>query len=151
MLMDINRLPAVVKMNIGVVVLIVLALLIIIIGGFGVYLAEHGRQGVNINKISDALWWAAVTITTVGYGDYYPVTALGRIIAVIMMFSGIGIVVLLVSSLSQRRFERAKSRLKSYKESGPTLLDDDTKIAIKSKIAEIEKLTEEVNRLLAVD
>ena len=56
MLMDINRLPAVVKMNVGVVVLIVLALLIIIIGGFGVYLAEHVRQGANINKIGDALW-----------------------------------------------------------------------------------------------
>ena len=70
MLMEINQLHDFVKMN------IVLALLIIIIGGFGVYLAEHGRQGANINKISDALWWAAVTITT--DGDYYPVTAFGR-------------------------------------------------------------------------
>ena len=43
------------------------------------------------------------------------------------------------------------SKIKSYIESGPTLLDDDTNIAIKIKIAEIEKLTGEVNRLLAVD
>lgn len=43
---------------------------------------------------------AVVTIATVGYGDYYPVTTLGRMIAVFVMLSGIGIFVLLVSSLS---------------------------------------------------
>lgn len=64
------------------------------------------------------------------------------------MLGGIGIFVLLVGTLSQRRFQRAQSRLMSKTE--PRLLGDETKTAIKNKIQEIEKLTEEVNRLLAV-
>lgn len=45
----------------------------------------------NIQTASDALWWSVVTITTVGYGDFYPVTHLGRIIAVMLMIAGIGL------------------------------------------------------------
>jgi voltage-gated potassium channel len=52
--------------------------LIIIFGGIGVYLAEHHHEGANITKLGDALWWAVVTVATVGYGDYYPVTTVGR-------------------------------------------------------------------------
>ena len=63
------------------------------------------------------------------------------------MLGGIGIFVLLVGTLSQRRLQRAQSRLMSK----TRLLGDETKTAIKNKIQEIEKLTEEVNRLLAVD
>ncbi|MGC2575348.1 MAG: hypothetical protein WA364_27900, partial [Candidatus Nitrosopolaris sp.] len=65
------------------------------------------------------------------------------------MLGGIGIFVLLVGTLSQRRLQRAQSRLMSKTE--PRLLGDETKTDIKNKIQEIEKLTEEVNRLLAVD
>jgi rRNA maturation endonuclease Nob1 len=60
-----------------------------------------------------------------------------------MMFSGIGIVVLLVGTLSQRRLQRVESRLKSKTEVQPRLLGDETKTAIKNKIEGIEKLTEE--------
>ncbi len=45
----------------------------------------------NIHTASDALWWAFVTITTVGYGDFYPVTSLGRIIAAVLMTAGVGL------------------------------------------------------------
>ena len=62
--------------------------------------------GANITTIGDALWWGIVTIATVGYGDYYPVTAVGRIIAVFMMLSGIGIFVLVFST------QIAKNRVK---------------------------------------
>jgi Ion channel len=112
--------------------------------GIGMYLAEHEHQGANITKLGDALWWAVVTIATVGYGDYYPVTAVGRIIAVMMMLSGIGTFILLVSRLSQRRLQRALSRLKSETEVVEAgLLGDETKRTIKNKIDGFEKLTEE--------
>jgi voltage-gated potassium channel len=78
------------KPNRDVIVLSTIALLIVIFGGIGVYLAEHTDPGANITDLGDALWWAVVTIATVGYGDYYPVTAVGRIIAVFVMLSGRG-------------------------------------------------------------
>lgn len=46
----------------------------------------------NIRTAEDSLWWAFATITTVGYGDYYPVTSEGRLIASILMFAGVGLV-----------------------------------------------------------
>lgn len=45
----------------------------------------------NIATAGDALWWAFVTITTVGYGDYYPVTLEGRLIAAVLMTTGVGL------------------------------------------------------------
>jgi len=76
------------------------------------------------------------------------VTAVGRIIAIFMMLSGIGIFVLLVGSLSQRRLQRTESRLKKTK---ADLLGHEEKLAIKNKIEEIEKLTKEVHTLLGAD
>ncbi|MGN6633304.1 MAG: potassium channel family protein [Nitrososphaeraceae archaeon] len=52
-------------------------------------------------------------MTTVGYGDYYPVTSAGRILAIVVMLSGIGIVITLIGMLSQRRMQRVVSRIKS--------------------------------------
>jgi len=51
-----------------------------------------------------------ITITTVGYGDYTPISYLGRIIGAIVMFFGIGIVVTSVSAISQRRVLGAQAR-----------------------------------------
>ena len=141
--MSSDRLYRLVKTNKIIIVLGLLTALIIIFGGIAVYLAEHGHQGANITKLSDALWWAVVTIATVGYGDYYPVTVVGRLIAILMMLSGIGIFALLVSTLAQRRMQRAESRLKSKTELQPILLGHETKTAIKNKIEGIENLTEE--------
>ena len=135
------------RTNMDVVVLSIIYLLIVIFGGICVYLAEHEHPGANITTIGDALWWGIVTIATVGYGDYYPVTAIGRIIAVFMMLSGIGIFVLLVGSLSQRRLQRTESKLKTQ----AGLLSHEEKLAIKNKIEEIEKLTKEVYTLLGAD
>lgn len=134
------------KPNRDVVVLATLALLIVIFGGIGVYLAEHTHPGANITNLGNALWWAVVTIATVGYGDYYPVTAVGRIIAVFVMLSGIGIFVLLVDSLSQRRLQRTESKFKSKTQAGS--LADGEKMVIRDKIHEIEKLIKEVHTLL---
>jgi voltage-gated potassium channel len=48
-------------------------------------------QGANIRTPSDALWWAISTMTTVGYGDKYPITTVGRIIASVLMIAGVGL------------------------------------------------------------
>lgn len=54
--------------------------------------AERDAPGANILTFGDAIWWALVTIATVGYGDEYPVTSLGRFYAVLLMAGGIAIV-----------------------------------------------------------
>jgi hypothetical protein len=141
--MKIGHLLTIIKINMDIVTLGILISLIIIFGGIGVYLAEHRHPGANITRLGDALWWAVVTIATVGYGDYYPVTTVGRVIAVFMMLSGIGIFVLLVSTLSQRRLQRAQSRLKSKTDVEPGLLGEETKRDMKNKIDGIENLSEE--------
>jgi len=53
---------------------------------------ERYAEGSNIRSFGDAVWWACVTMATVGYGDYYPVTVPGRVLAVVLMIGGIVIV-----------------------------------------------------------
>ena len=48
----------------------------------------------------DSIWWAMVTMTTVGYGDYAPKTEIGRIVAVFIMFSGIGLIAIVTATIS---------------------------------------------------
>ncbi|HEY9493160.1 MAG TPA: potassium channel family protein, partial [Nitrososphaeraceae archaeon] len=85
--MSISNLYTLENTKMSVVILAAAAFFIIFVGGFGVFLVEHGHPGANITQYNDAVWWAVVTLATVGYGDYYPVTALGRIIAIFMMIS----------------------------------------------------------------
>ena len=64
-------------------------------------LQVEGRSpDANIQTGGEALWWGFVTITTVGYGDFYPVTTLGRTIGVFVMFAGVGIIGALASILA---------------------------------------------------
>lgn len=62
--------------------------------------AERGRPGANITTFGDALWWAATTVTTVGYGDQFPTTAEGRIIGVALMLTGIALLGVITASLA---------------------------------------------------
>lgn len=62
------------------------------LGSLAMLDAERDAPGANITTWGDALWWAATTVTTVGYGDRYPVTFEGRIVAVLLMVVGIGVV-----------------------------------------------------------
>lgn len=52
---------------------------------------EQDNTAANITSASDAIWWVYVTITTVGYGDQYPVTNVGRFIGMLVMFVGVGL------------------------------------------------------------
>jgi voltage-gated potassium channel len=59
------------------------------LGALAVLDAEQDASGANITTFGDALWWAATTVTTVGYGDFFPVTTTGRLVAVALMLVGI--------------------------------------------------------------
>ena len=82
------------------------------LGSVAILDAEQGAPHANITTYGDALWWACTTVATVGYGDRYPVTTEGRVIAVTLMLVGIGLVGAITGSVatwmvSQLRAERA--------------------------------------------
>lgn len=66
-------------------------MLLVVFGALTVLLVETPNPESPINTAEEALWWAIVTVTTVGYGDYYPVTNLGRVVAVLLMVCGVGL------------------------------------------------------------
>jgi voltage-gated potassium channel len=68
----------------------IIGILMLIFSAIGILSVERGAPNSNINTAEDALWWAYVTITTVGYGDRFPVTTEGRIIAAALMTVGVG-------------------------------------------------------------
>lgn len=70
------------------------------LGAVAILDAEQDAPKANITTIGDALWWAATTVTTVGYGDRYPVTTTGRIIAVTLMIVGIALVGAITASIA---------------------------------------------------
>jgi voltage-gated potassium channel len=68
-----------------------LTIVVLQYGSMAILRAEDGAEGSNINTASDAIWWSYVTITTVGYGDRYPVTDVGRSIGVLVLTIGVGL------------------------------------------------------------
>ncbi|MCU0630786.1 MAG: potassium channel family protein, partial [Methanoregulaceae archaeon] len=72
-------------------ILVVMVILIIESGGFMVLQAERAAASANIQTAGDAIWWTYVTITTVGYGDRFPVTAQGRMVGILVMTTGVAV------------------------------------------------------------
>ena len=140
---------------------LVFALVLVFTIAWLVLIAEQGAPNANIKNYHEAVWWAFVTITTVGYGDYYPVTGWGQSLAVILMFFGLGIIGVLSSylastfiSLQRRRSEKRVGGNEHNNESDANenedTAGDETNsnleaelVAIKGELAALRKLFEE--------
>ena len=118
-----------------IVLLSSLAVVTVVFGGFGIYIMESPSSQANITNLNDAIWWAVETITTVAYGEFYPVTPGGRLISIVLMLSAIGILWTVVAMVTSKLVER---RMKSAKVG----IVEETKSLIKDKIDDIEKLNE---------
>jgi voltage-gated potassium channel len=79
---------------------ILLAGIVLSVASILVLQFEAGAPDGNIKTGGEAIWWGLVTITTVGYGDYFPVTLMGRLTGIFVMFAGIGIIGALASILA---------------------------------------------------
>jgi len=74
------------------IIFFILTLIIFYLASVGIYYFENEAQPKNFASIFDAMWWAVATLTTVGYGDIYPITIGGKIFTTIMLLIGLGIV-----------------------------------------------------------
>ncbi len=85
------------------------AIILLYLSAVGIYYFEHSAQPEQFKSVFHSLWWAVVTLTTVGYGDIYPITAGGRVFTFGVLMVGLGIVAvptgLISSALSQARSE----------------------------------------------
>ncbi len=79
---------------------------IVTFGAIGIYFTE---KGLTVNSLEDAFWWSFVTTTTVGYGDISPTTGIGRLIAMILMLTGISTIGMLTSTLATYFLKNSKT------------------------------------------
>lgn len=115
---------------------LLVALVVVVASALLVEEFERGIAGANIKTLPDSLWWAVTTITTVGYGDRFPVSAAGRGIAVVLMFIGVGIFGLLAASLASFFIERDLEQGQQEEErEADSRLDD-----ISARLERIERL-----------
>ena len=85
----------------------IVGITVILAIGFGILYGLIEEQG----SIFDGIWWALVTITTVGYGDFFPVTTAGRIVGGLLMVVGIGFVATLTASVAAHFMDDADTHL----------------------------------------
>ncbi len=86
--------------------MLVVALVVIFLSAGGVFYFEHVRSDSNIYSLWDGIWWAVVTMTTVGYGDKYPVSLGGRLVGLVLICSGVGLMSLLTATIASMFVEK---------------------------------------------
>lgn len=131
---------------------IFLVILVLEVTGASIYYVEDQASNANITSAGDAIWWGLVTITTVGYGDQYPVTQLGRIIGTFLLFAGIALFSVLTGFIANAFLappakprlqprDRATSEISAVR----TLLaeQDERAAAIRAHLDELEKRIED--------
>ena len=84
----------------------------LLIASFGIYQFENPVQPEKFSSVFESLWWALATLTTVGYGDIYPITIGGKIFTGAILMIGLGVVALpagiIASSLTEARKQQEK-------------------------------------------
>ncbi len=86
------------RRNIGLIIGIALYLLLLYL----IVITEKGNANANIKNLYDAIWYSIVTLTTVGYGDFYPVTPLGKILGLLFIISSIGLIGYLIGNITNK-------------------------------------------------
>jgi voltage-gated potassium channel len=106
---------------------------------------EHDASGATIGSFADALWWSLVTVTTVGYGDFTPVTATGRAVAAVLMVGGIGFFSGLAANFAAILIHsESRDNAAEIVQAQETITDLDSKIGALS--SQIENLTKKLDR-----
>jgi voltage-gated potassium channel len=119
------------------------AVLLTYCGALAVLDAEKHEPGSNIVTFWDALWWALTTITTVGYGDHFPITATGRVVAGALMLSGIAVVGVVTASVASWLVEHVSSEAAAAIETQ----EEPLRVQVRELSAQIERLSAQLDSL----
>lgn len=92
----------------------IMVLFLIIIASCLLYFAEHNAQKDSFSSIPATIWWAVVTLTTTGYGDMYPITTIGRVLAGTIMLTGVALFALPAGIITVGFLEEFRA-VKKYK------------------------------------
>jgi voltage-gated potassium channel len=117
------------------------SILLVSLSSYVILLIESEAPDGNIQTPGQALWWSIVTITTVGYGDYYPTTDNGRLIAIVLMLVGIGTFSAFTSYLATSFINRGRNRSKEDE-------TEDIAARLAAVEAQLQTLTEAIQRLM---
>ncbi len=115
----------------------------LIIVSSGMYLVEKDVQPDKFGSIPQSMWWALVTLTTVGYGDVYPITPVGKMFGSISIILGIGTVALPAGIMASAFTEFTRRNQKTYEDKLKFMLQDD--VIDKSEREELRELSEKLN------
>ena len=107
------------------------------------YLVEKDVQPEKFGSIPQSMWWALVTLTTVGYGDVYPITSVGKLFGSISIILGIGTVALPAGIMASAFTEFTRRNQKKYEDKLKFMLKDD--IIDKNEREELKLLSEKLN------
>lgn len=128
-------------------VLLLMGILVLQFGSLTMLFLEQDAQGANITTASDALWYTLVTISTVGYGDQYPVTALGRLCGTVIIVVGVGIFGTFTGYLATIFLTPQPADAEPV-DAGKGSLPAASVQAVRAKLAESEASLAEIRRLL---
>jgi voltage-gated potassium channel len=112
------------------------AVLVIFVAALAELDAERGKSGASVQTFGDALWWALTTVTTVGYGDRFPITRDGRLVAVGLMLAGIALIGVVTAAI-------ASWLIASVREA-----ESDTQETLHRQIAELRSELAEIKAVL---
>lgn len=97
-----------------IILFFIFTLMLLFVTAVGIYYFENAAQPLVYSSIFDSLWWSVTTLTTVGYGDMYPITVGGRLFTFFILMIGLGIVAvptgILSTALTHIRDEEAKEK-----------------------------------------
>lgn len=114
-----------------------------LISSTGIYVFEKDAQPDKFGSIPEAMWWAVATLTTVGYGDVTPITALGKVFGSIITVVGIGVVALPSGILASGFSDHLRRRQKTYQEELSRALED--KIITSDERDKLKELAENMS------
>jgi voltage-gated potassium channel len=118
---------------------LVAAAVLVLNGAVIVYLFERHAPGSNIHSLGDAVWWSFVTVTTVGYGDFYPVTTGGRITACFIMGTGLLTLAVVTAQVASSFVGQGSSRAQPARQDDAAR-PEVTLAEVDQRLARIEKL-----------